>query len=411
MIKTLQRKFIFTAMAAISILILILLGTINVGNICLNSRQTKRMLAMLSENDGSIPPQMDPKEKERPGFLEPPMNEDAVMSARYFLVRLDADGQIVYTDVGRIASVTEEEAKELAQEILESEKEAGRWGQFAYCVTESRDGRGTVMVFLDISSQFYGILRILVISAAIGVMCWILMLFLVILLSKRAILPIARNMEKQKQFVTNAGHEIKTPLAIILANTEAMELHNGESKWSRNIREQTLRLNGLMQNLLTLARMDEGGTKPEAADFSASALLEETLHPFYEAASLKRIVICPDIQPEVMLHASREHVRQLYSILLDNAVKYADDGGWLGVSLRKGDRAVVIQVKNTCEKLPKGEPEQLFDRFYRGNGARTQKSGGYGIGLSAAQAIVEAQKGSIRASYEGENTIVFTVKL
>lgn len=411
MIKTLQRKFIVTAMAAITILILVLLGTINVGNICLTGGQTKRMLAMLAENDGSIPPQMNPKEKEGPGFLEPPMNEDAAMSARYFLVRLDTEGQIVYVDVGRIASVTEEEAKELAQEISEAGKEFGKKGQLAYSVTESRDGRGTVVVFLDISSQFYGILRILVISAAIGVICWILMLLLVILLSKRAILPIARNMEKQKRFVTNAGHEIKTHLAIILANTEAMELHNGESKWSRNIRAQTLRLNGLMQNLLTLARMDEGGVKPETEDFSASLLLEETLHPFYEAASLKRIRICPDIQPEVMLHANREHVRQLYSILLDNAVKYTEDGGWMGITLRKEERTLVLQVKNTCGKLPEGEPEQLFDRFYRGNDARTQKSGGYGIGLSAAQAIVEAQKGSIRASYEEGNRIVFTVRL
>lgn len=411
MIKTLQRKFIVTAMAAITILILVLLGTLNVGNICLTGRQTKQMIRMLSENDGNAPPQMELKERERPGFFEPPMNEDIAMSARYFLVRFDTEGQIVYADVERIASVTEEEAKELAQELFDAGKKSGRSGQFAYTATESKDGRGTVLVFLDISSQVYDILRILVISAAIGVIGWTLMLLLVILLSKRAILPIARNMEKQKQFVTNAGHEIKTPLAIILANTEAMELHNGESKWSRNIRAQTLRLNGLMQNLLTLARMDEGGTKPEAEDFSASLLLEETLHPFYEAASLKRIQICPDIQPEVMLHASREHVRQLYSILLDNAVKYADDGGWIGISLRKEERTAVLQVKNTCAKLPEGDPEQLFERFYRGNDARTQKSGGYGIGLSAAQAIVEAQKGSIRASFEGEKTIVFTVRL
>lgn len=411
MIKTLQRKFIVTAMAAISILILVLLGTINVGNICLTGGQTKRMMRLLSENDGNAPPQIEPMEREGPGFLEPPMNEDLAMSARYFLVRFDTEGQIVYADVERISSVTEEEAKELAQELFNAGKKSGWRGQFAYSATESKDGRGTVFVFLDISSQFYGILRILVISAAIGVVGWILMLLLVIWLSKRAILPIARNMEKQKQFVTNAGHEIKTPLAIILANTEAMELHNGESKWSRNIRAQTLRLNGLMLNLLTLARMDEGGAKPQAVDFSASALLEETLHPFYEAAALKQLDICQDIQPEVMLRANREHVRQLYSILLDNAVKYADDGGRLGVSLRKEERTVVLQVKNTCVKFPGGEPEQLFDRFYRGNDARTQKSGGYGIGLSAAQAIVEAQKGSIRASYEGENTVVFTVRL
>ncbi len=333
------------------------------------------------------------------------------MAARYFLVRVDTDGEIVYKDVGKIASVTEAEAGEFAQKVIETGKKSGRIQQLAYSVTDSNDGRGTVMVFLDVSNQFYGILRILVISVAIGVICWICMLFLVILLSKRAILPIARNLEKQKQFVTNAGHEIKTPLAIILANTEAMELHNGESKWSRNIREQTLRLNGLMQNLLTLAKMDESMGKAAATDFSASALLEETLHPFYEAASLKKIDIAKDIQPDVMIHASQEQLRQLYSILLDNAVKYTGNNGWIKVSLRKRERKVLFQVENTCESIPKGNPEQLFDRFYRGDDARTQKSGGYGIGLSAAQAIVKAQNGLIEASYKGENIIEFTVRL
>lgn len=411
MIKTLQRKFIITAMAAISILILVLLGTINVGNVWMTGRQTERTLAMLAENEGDFPPQMDFREKERTGFLAPPMNEDTAMAARYFLVRVDTDGEIVYKDVGKIASVTEAEAGEFAQKVIETGKKSGRIQQLAYSVTDSNDGRGTVMVFLDVSNQFYGILRILVISVAIGVICWICMLFLVILLSKRAILPIARNLEKQKQFVTNAGHEIKTPLAIILANTEAMELHNGESKWSRNIREQTLRLNGLMQNLLTLAKMDESMGKAAATDFSASALLEETLHPFYEAASLKKIDIAKDIQPDVMIHASQEQLRQLYSILLDNAVKYTGNNGWIKVSLRKRERKVLFRVENTCESIPKGNPEQLFDRFYRGDDARTQKSGGYGIGLSAAQAIVKAQNGLIEASYKGENIIEFTVRL
>ena len=186
MIKTLQRKFIITAMAAISILILVLLGTINVGNVWMTGRQTERTLAMLAENEGNFPPQMDFREKERTGFLAPPMNEDTAMAARYFLVRVDTDGEIVYKDVGKIASVTEAEAGEFAQKVIDTGKKSGRIQQLAYSVTDSNDGRGTVMVFLDVSNQFYGILRILVISVAIGVICWICMLFLVILLSKRA---------------------------------------------------------------------------------------------------------------------------------------------------------------------------------------------------------------------------------
>ena len=138
------------------------------------------------------------------------------------------------------------------------------------------------------------------------------MLVLVILLSKKAIFPIAENIEKQKQFVTDAGHEIKTPLAIIMANTDAMELHNGENKWSRNIREQTIRLNGLMQNLLALAKMDEGGVKLPSSDILLSSLLEEILPSFYEPASLKEIIIQENIQPDIIVHGNRDNTALAY---------------------------------------------------------------------------------------------------
>lgn len=413
MIKILQKKFIKTAMAAISILLLVLLGTINIVNNWLTNQQTERTLTMLSENEGQLPPRPDSQPRERPGFWNPPLEENAAMTASYFVVFLDNNGNVVRTNVTRIASITEEEAQTLGQNVSKETAECGSIDRFQFQKKLSRDGRGSVIVFLDTSSQTYSILMVLGISISIGLLCWILMLLLVILLSKRAIQPIARNMEKQKQFVTNAGHEIKTPLAIILANTDAMELHNGENKWSRNIREQTLRLNGLMQNLLALAKMDERKEKQmPASDFSLSLLMKETLHSFFESAALKEIVVQANIQPDVILHANRESIAHLLSILFDNAVKYTNNGGQISVSLKKADKYIFIQVENTCAKLPEAEPERLFDRFYRGDSARTQKNGGYGIGLSVARAIVEACKGTILAAYDQEeNKITFTVKL
>ena len=236
------------------------------------------------------------------------------------------------------------------------------------------------------------------------------MLLFVILLSKKAILPIAENIEKQKQFVTDAGHEIKTPLAIIMANTDAMELHNGENKWSRNIREQTVRLNGLMQNLLALAKMDEGAVKLPSSDILLSSLLEEILPAFYEPAALKEIIIEENIQPNIIMHGNRDSMSRLITILLDNAVKYTSKQGNIIIYLERKEGVITLSIKNTCDMLPEVDPEKLFDRFYRGDSARTQKSGGYGIGLSAARAIAESQKGSITASYE-ENQIIFTVEL
>lgn len=142
-----------------------------------------------------------------------------------------------------------------------------------------------------------------------------------------------------------------------------------------------------------------------------SQLLTETLQPYYESAALKNIEIHEEIAAGVDVHASRENLIQLISILFDNAVKYASEGGYIDVSLKKSGRELVLQVKNTCEKLPEVEPEKLFERFYRGDAARTQKSGGYGIGLSAARAIALAHGGTLGASYEKDDIICFTLRL
>ncbi|NBJ02137.1 sensor histidine kinase [Lachnospiraceae bacterium] len=413
--KTLQKKFVITAMAAISVLLLILLGAIN----GLNFWQTDRLLETLTRQAAAAPrsepgmlPFPDMSGKREPGdFFSPPVTEDHAMSARYFCVWFDREGSVARTDIGRISSVSGEEAKEYAEKIYEQGKESGRLNRFEYRRMPARDRQGELLLFLDTSAQRYALLLVLALSAGIGILCWFGMLLLVILLSNKAILPIARNLEKQKQFVTDAGHEIKTPLAIIMANTEAMELCGGETKWSRNIKAQTARLGGLMQNLLVLARLDEGVGELPASDFSMSRLLEEALPTFCESAALKNVMIEAKIGQGIELHSNRENLLRLVSILLDNAVKYVPKGGEIAVTLKRQGRETLLQVENDCEELPVDEPKKLFDRFYRGDSARTQKSGGYGIGLSAAQAIVENCKGEIRAEYRGDSRIVFTVRI
>lgn len=417
--KTLQKKFVMTAMAAISVLLLILLGTINGLNFWQNERQSDRLMDMLCQQIAGAPPSEpgmlpfpDMQGKRGPrDFFSPPVTEDHAMAARYFCVWFDREGTITHTDTGRISSVSGEEAEEYAEKIYEQGNTLGKLNHFKYRRVPASGGRGEILLFLDISAQRYALALVLVLSAGIGVLCWFAMLLLVILLSKRAILPIARNLEKQKQFVTDAGHEIKTPLAIIMANVEAMELHGGESKWSRNIKAQTVRLSGLMQNLLVLARLDEGVGELPASDFSMSRLLEETLPPFCESAALKNVMIETEISQDAEIYGNRENLLRLVSILLDNAVKYVPKGGKIAVTLRKQSRGILLQVENDCVRLPADEPGKLFDRFYRGDSARTQKSGGYGIGLSAAQAIVENCKGEICAEYREDGRIVFTVRI
>lgn len=408
MIQTLQRRFVVTAMSAISLLLILLLGAINVANIILVRNQVSDRLSMISENEGN--PDNLPA---FPGGMAPrgPKNaRDAFFSSIFFVVRMDSEGNVVYVDVSRTSSLTEEEAVDLARQACDSGSQSGKIDSYQYRIQDSQGGLGKVAVFLDTSGDIYSYLRVLFLSAAVGMACWAMMLAVVILLSKRAIRPIAINMEKQKQFVTNAGHEIKTPLAIIQSNTEAMELYHGENKWSRNIKEQTVRLNELMKNLLALARMDETAAKQNPVDFSLSELLEESVRCFVERLDLQGIALQTQIQPAVVLRANREHIAQLISVLMDNAAKYTNAGGRVCVTLEKNDRRILLQFKNTCAQLPPGPPDKLFDRFYRADESRTQRNGGYGIGLSVAQSIVEAYGGRIAAAYEKDNTIAFTIR-
>jgi len=410
MIKTLQRKLIVTAMTAITVLIVLLLGGINLVNIVIVGNQIESTLMMISENEGNpenIP--MAPNSMSPPFPYGPKNARDTFFSSNFFVVHYDNYGRAVFIDVSRIASLSEQDAADMASAIYEQGDTSGKIEQYRYMVRNSRNGLGKVIVCLDTSGEIFSYLRVLFLSIGIGIVCWIAMLLFVALLSKKAIKPIAENIEKQKQFVTNAGHEIKTPLAIIQSNTEAMELYNGENKWSKNIKEQTVRLNDLMQNLLALARMDETAALP-VTDLSLSQMLSEYTQNFSESFKMKGITVQESIQPSVIFRANREHIAQLISVLLDNAVKYSNENGTVFISLERNERRIKLQVRNTCEQLPPVPPEKLFDRFYRADEARTQKSGGYGIGLSVAKSIAEAYKGSLTSEYQDENTIAFTAR-
>lgn len=416
MIQVLKKKFVITAMAAISILLVLLLGGINIVNAWSTAKEEETLLRVLLDNEIRQIPMAEkpPIEEKSPmrgrNLFSPPLTEDDKRSAVFFTVRFDTAGVVSQTDVSHIASIGEDEAKTLAQDVSAEGKTEGKTGYFRYGSVETPDGRGRVYIFMDISSEYASVLRVGLLSVLAGFACWVLMLLLVIFLSERAIRPIAENIQRQKQFVTDAGHEIKTPLAIILANTEALELHNGQSKWSRNIREQITRLTGLMQNLLTLAKYDESEGKAGMTTVSLSDSVTDTIRIFGEAVELKNLKLDTQIAPEVTVKGNKEQISQMLSILMDNAVKYSPDGGSIRLSLQKTGKTVVLEIENTCEELPSCEPDKLFDRFYRADAARTQKSGGYGIGLSAAQAIVRIHHGTISARYEQQNRIIFTVK-
>ena len=194
-----------------------------------------------------------------------------------------------------------------------------------------------------------------------------------------------------------------------MANTEAMELSVGENKYSKNIRTQITRLNSLMQNLLTLSKSDEMYGDYKNEEFCISDLAVKTVSMFSEAMELKKLKYSFDIIPDIRITSNKEMLSNVISILTDNAVQYAKEEGFVSVKLIKKDKTTELSISNNCESLPQCEAEKLFDRFYREDKARTQKNGGSGIGLSAAQSIVNSLGGEIKAEYLPENVIKFTV--
>lgn len=413
MVRTLQIKFAKTAMTAISVLLLAVICAISgiySFDVYTKEKNTAEMLA----DSGGIP-DFEKMKRDRPDreeFEKPfdggRMSPDDMMAVRFFVVRFDTDGGIESADTGSIYSVTGEEAEEYGKQAVAGGKQSGIIGNFMYYIKDNEDGK--TAAFVDISSQVSSILSVIVISLIIAAAAWILMLVFVSALSRRAIAPIAENIVRQKQFVTNAGHELKTPLAIIMANTEALELFNGESKWTRNIKAQTRRLNDLMQNLLTLSKMDEADLNLPMQNFDLGELVRESAAPFEEPAREKRQSLSVEA-PEIAVKANRDSMGQLVGILLDNAVKYTPEGGEISVTVSREGNSVILREQNTIDpKDVEDNPERLFDRFYRRDEARTQKKGGYGIGLSAARAIAAANGAQISATYREQN-IVFTVKL
>ncbi len=406
MIHTLQKRFILSAMLAVGLLLAVLLGAINVGNVALTARQSRQTADMLlnEARRGQPPPKEDPPR----GFLAAPTDANARMAALYFTVLVGADDAQMQINTERIADVTAEEAEALCRQAMAKSQSAGRVGRFLYRAAPNERAGGTLYLFLDTAAQRRSVLRVAFFSLTAGLACFVAMLFFVILLSKKAIRPIAENMERQKQFVTDAGHEIKTPLAIILANAEAMALYEGENKWLKNIREQTVRLNGLMQNLLALAKGDEAVSPPDLQPVALSEELNRTLETFAEPMRQKELTVTAAVPPGLTLRADPEQLRRLLLILFDNAVKYSPRGGEVQLTCRAEGKKVELTLQNQCEALPNCPAEKLFDRFYRADAARTHADGGYGVGLSIAKTIVEAHGGTLRAAYLPPNAIAFT---
>ena len=313
----------------------------------------------------------------------------------------------------RIATlaVTEDDAEQYLQIALRRGEGGGISGGYSYRVVHVADERW-MAVFLDSSQQLRSVMTTALLSLAVMAGCVALVYLIVVLCSRRAIEPVVQANRKQKQFITDASHELKTPITVIATSLKLLEMDVGQQKWIDKARAQTEKLRELVASLVTLSRMDEEDSPLHPQDFPISDAVRETAESFADFAESKGHVLQLDIAPGLTYCGDEYAVRQLVSILLDNAARYAAPGAPILLSLQKARRGVVLRERNDCEGLDPAVLDRLFDRFYRPDEARSAAGGGFGIGLSIARSIAEGHRGSIRAkSADDGRAIEFIAEL
>lgn len=286
----------------------------------------------------------------------------------------------------------------------------GYYSGYKFYVMQSDTGQ-YMAVFLDCNQQLHALRTLAAYSLLAVALCILLVYILVMLFSKKAIAPVIRSVEKQKQFITDASHELKTPITVIATSLKVLEMEVGKQKWIDKAQGQTEKLTELVGELVTLSRMDEEESPLKLSLFPVSDAAAETAESFRDYAQSKGLSLEVSVEPGIQYCGDEYATRQLCSILLDNAIKYAVPDTVITFALQKSKKGILIRTSNRCEPIDPADLNRLFDRFYRADKSRNAKTGGFGIGLSIARSIAEGHKGSIKASCPEPDTIEFIAEL
>ena len=410
MIKKLRMKLILASMLSLFVVLLVIMGSISILNYQKLVANADSVLSLLTENDGDFPDMSGPEDGKYRGekfHKKPPFSPELPYASRYFSVWLDSDGNVISVNTGKIAAVGTSDAIEYAQAVWEKGKARGFMDIYRYVVYTS--GEEIHIIFLDCSRDLSTFVTFVLTGVGTSAVGLLLVLLLLVLLSARIVKPFSENYEKQKRFITDAGHELKTPLTIIDADAEVLEMDFGKNEWLNDIRFQTERLANLTNSLILLSRMDEGQPASQMIEFPLSDVTEETTQTFQALAKTQDKTLTSSIEPMVSMCGDENAIRRLIALLLDNAVKYSDPQGKISLSLEKQKNSVRLCVYNTAQHVSQESLGHLFDRFYRADQSRNSQTGGYGLGLSIALAIVSAHRGKITAATRDEKSLQITV--
>lgn len=408
MIYSLQKRFIKITAFSIGLVFALIFGIICLVSVFQINDRLDRVTGMLAENDGRFPdPAEDPEEPPKvPRDLI--FHPETQFSIRFFVVWTDEEGEIVQKNTEHISSVSDTEAEEYTEKVTAGGKEKGWTEEYRYRKGDTQYGKVLVFVYggTDLGMLRQSLWTVALVMAG----SFLIILLLILFISKRAVKPVAEVYEKQKQFVTDVNHELKTPLTLILSNLDIIESEGGQNEWLEDIRSEGERMTELVNQLVMLSRMDEDTWKITAERFDLSDMAADILSEFENLALQKGKKLSVRIDPGLLYQGDEGLIRRLLSILLDNGVKYCDPKGSIWVKVYQKGRHPVILVENAYREVDRLELNRLFDRFYRADRARTFQ-GGFGVGLSIARGIARKHKGDITAYKKEEGVIGFKVIL
>ncbi len=426
MVKKLQKKFIMIAGLAVVIIMFCFLVPVNLINRYRVGGDLKKTLSFIMEAGGDLSSAQETEaEQSRDdswlstldklfgGTEGLTLTPDSKYQLRYFIVTLDSEGEVADVSLSHISSVDEEGAAKLSRRALRRFGNNGFLSDdsrsYYYLVSKSEDG-ATLIGFLDCTREMNSLHVFYYSSMGFAILLIVVFLIIIASLSKRAMQPYIDNIESQREFITNAGHELKTPLAIISANTEVIEMINGKSEWTESILSQVKRETSLINDLITLSRTEEA-EQIILVDVDISKTLTESAESFRPVIEQQGKKLVTQIQEGLNVKAEQKILMQLCNILIDNAGKYCDEKGTVQATLKKRGRSgAQMQVSNDYKDGAGKDYSRFFRRFYRGDVSHNSKETGYGIGLSMAQTITEKLKGNITAAWK-DGVITFTVTL
>ncbi|MGI6173000.1 MAG: sensor histidine kinase [Christensenellales bacterium] len=402
MIRNIRRRFIRIALSVLALAMVLVVGVINTANWINVRAELFETMHVLIEGGGKYGMKGGGRSRHMRNMLE---------ESRFFVVGQEASGEWALQGASRVADMDEEELTRVVSNALASGRETGFSGEYLYSVRRQRGN--AVTVFLNCETKLTRVKQLAAISALACGACILLAWLSVALFSRRAIKPLVENMVRQKQFITDAGHELKTPLTVISANMDVLTLEGGDNEWIRSTKGQIANMRALVDELIYLSRLDEEDARLTREELDLSKLVAEAAEPFVAMAEFSGKEMATEVEDDIRVLGDGASLARLVSILCDNAVKYAPDGDEIVLRLKRERKGVELSVENGLAR-PMDEEVlgHLFDRFYRTDASRSRQSGGYGIGLSIARAVAEKHGGTVWAEQrEGGARIRFVCKL